>query len=79
MSKVKDVGPFERMLTLTIGEDLIEPAKKTAARRLAGEIKIKGFRPGKAPMQVVESTVGVETLRRSQRGPHRRAGLCLVG
>ena len=64
MSKVKDIGPFERMLTLTIGEDAIEPAKKTAARRLAGEVKIKGFRPGKAPMQVVESVVGVEAFRR---------------
>lgn len=64
VNKVKDAGPFEKILTMTIGEDAIEVAKKTAARRLAGEVKIKGFRPGKAPMKVIESAVGVATLRR---------------
>ncbi len=64
MSKVKDAGQFEKILTMTIGEDAIEAAKKTAARRLAGEVKIKGFRPGKAPMKVIESAVGADTLRR---------------
>ncbi len=64
MSKVKDAGRFEKILTMTIGEDAIETAKKTAARRLAGEVKIKGFRPGKAPMKVIESAVGADTLRR---------------
>jgi len=64
VTKVKAAGPFEQMLTLTIGADAIEAAKETASRRLAGDIKIKGFRPGKAPMKVVESAVGVDTLRR---------------
>ena len=64
MTKVKDAGPFEKILTMTIGKDAIEAAKKTAARRLAGEVKIKGFRPGKAPMKVIESAVGADTLRR---------------
>jgi trigger factor len=64
VSKVKDAGPFEKILTMTIGEDAIEAAKKTAARRLAGEVKIKGFRPGKAPLKVIESAVGADTLRR---------------
>jgi trigger factor len=64
VSKVKDAGPFERILTLTISEEAITAGRKTAARRLASEVKVKGFRPGKAPMQVVESVVGAATLRR---------------
>jgi len=38
-------------------------AETEAARKLSGEMKIKGFRPGKAPRQVVEKMVGSETLR----------------
>ncbi len=64
MTKVKDAGPFERVLTLMIGSDAIEAGKRSAAKRLAGDVKIKGFRPGKAPMKVVESAVGADTLRR---------------
>jgi len=64
VTKVKDAGPFERILTFSIAEDAIEARKKTAAKRLASGVKIKGFRPGKAPMKVVESAVGIETLRR---------------
>lgn len=64
MTKVKDAGPFERILTFSIAEAAIEAGKKTAAKRLASGVKIKGFRPGKAPLKVVESAVGIETLRR---------------
>ena len=53
MVKVKDAGPFERIVTLAVAEEAIQAAKGPAARRLAGEIKIKGFRPGKAPMKVI--------------------------
>lgn len=64
MSNIREAGPFERILTMTIDEESLQAAKKTAARRLAGEVKIKGFRPGKAPLKVIESTVGAATLRR---------------
>jgi len=56
--------PFERIITLTIDEADLAAAEAATARRLAGEVKIKGFRPGKAPRQVVEGVVGSETLRR---------------
>jgi trigger factor len=64
VTMVKDEGPFERILTMTIDEVAIEESKKTAARRLARDIDVKGFRRGKAPLKVVESTVGSATLRR---------------
>lgn len=64
MTKVEERNPFERVLTVKIGDEAIEAAKATAARRLAGDVKIKGFRPGKAPLKVVESAVGADTMRR---------------
>lgn len=63
LTDVREVGPFERMLTVTIDDAALEAAKSAAARKLAKDIKIKGFRPGKAPLRVIESTVGAATLR----------------
>ena len=60
---VTESGKFERLLTLTLAETDLESAKDDAARRLAKQIKIKGFRPGKAPRVVVERTVGSDSLR----------------
>ena len=63
MTEAREAGPFERVLTVTIAGDDLAKAETRAARKLSGEMKIKGFRPGKAPRQVVEKLVGSETLR----------------
>ncbi|MCJ7726840.1 MAG: trigger factor [Acidimicrobiia bacterium] len=63
MAETREAGPFERVLTVTIAGDDLAKAETQAARKLSGEMKIKGFRPGKAPRQVVEKMVGSETLR----------------
>ncbi len=60
---VRESGPFERMLTLRITEEELEPAKDKAARKLSRQVKIKGFRPGKAPRAIVERMVGVDGVR----------------
>ncbi len=62
-TNVTDAGPFEKLLTLQIPEADLEAAKAKAARRLSKDLKIKGFRPGKAPRRIVEATVGPERLR----------------
>ncbi len=62
-TNVTDAGPFEKLLTLQVAEADLEPAKSEAARRLSRDLKIKGFRPGKAPRRIVEATVGPERLR----------------
>jgi len=62
-TNVTDAGPFEKLLTLQVAEEDLEAAKSQAARRLSRDLKIKGFRPGKAPRRVVEATVGSERLR----------------
>lgn len=64
MAEVRDDGPFERILTVDVDGEALAAAEAKAVRKLAREIKVKGFRPGKAPRQVVESMVGAETLRR---------------
>lgn len=62
-TNVTDAGPFEKLLTLQVPEADLEAAKSSAARRLSRDLKIKGFRPGKAPRRIVEATVGPERLR----------------
>lgn len=60
---VTEAGPFERLVNLHITEEEIIAGKAAAARRLSGDLKLKGFRPGKAPTPVVEAAVGAERLR----------------
>ncbi|MDJ0925627.1 MAG: trigger factor [Acidimicrobiia bacterium] len=60
---IKEAGPFERILTIRLEGDELETAKSKAARKLSKSMKIKGFRPGKAPRAMVERMVGETTLR----------------
>jgi trigger factor len=60
---VTEAGPFERVVSLHITDDEIDAGKPAAARRLSAEMKLKGFRPGKAPTPVVEAAVGRDRLR----------------
>ncbi len=62
-SEVTEAGPFERLLTLHIDDADLEVAKNATARRLSQKLKIKGFRPGKAPRSIVERMVGSDSLR----------------
>lgn len=64
MTQVNEIGPYERMVTVTIDATALEAGRRSAATRLARDAKVKGFRPGKAPLKVVESLVGAETLRK---------------
>jgi trigger factor len=43
-------------------EELLEQAKHRAARKIAKRTKIPGFRPGKAPYNIVQRHVGDEAL-----------------
>lgn len=60
---VTESGAFERLVRFTITDEQINEAKKGAARKLAQEIKIHGFRPGKAPLPIIEATVGADRVR----------------
>lgn len=63
IANVTETGPFERLVTFQLTEDQINAGKSATARKLANDIKVPGFRPGKAPLPVVEATVGSDRLR----------------
>lgn len=60
---VTESGAFERLVRFQLSDEQINEAKKGAARKLSQEVKIHGFRPGKAPLPIVEATVGAEKVR----------------
>ncbi len=62
-TNVTELGPFERQVTVTVDGPTLESAKNRAARRLSRDLRIKGFRPGKAPRRIVENTVGAERIQ----------------
>ncbi|MGH8952561.1 MAG: trigger factor [Acidimicrobiia bacterium] len=60
---VTETGPFERLVRFQLTDDQISAGKIATARKLSREMKLKGFRPGKAPLPVVEAAVGPDRLR----------------
>jgi trigger factor len=62
-TEVKESGRFERTLTVQLENDELEAATQKAAAKISRNMKIKGFRPGKAPLQVIERHVGADYLR----------------
>lgn len=49
-------------LTVEVDNEQLEASKRKAAKKIARRIKIPGFRPGKAPYQVIRRQVGEEAL-----------------
>ncbi len=60
---VTEASQYERSVSFTVTNDQLEPAMTVAARKLAHEVKIPGFRPGRAPRKMVEQAVGIERMR----------------
>ncbi|MCL1599326.1 MAG: trigger factor, partial [Actinomycetia bacterium] len=62
-TEVKESGRFERTLTVRLENDELAAAKKKAAAKISKSMNIKGFRPGKAPLSVVERMAGADYVR----------------
>ena len=60
---IAEVSDFERRITLLLDSNRLEAAESRAARRLARDIHVNGFRRGKAPRRMVERVVGKERVR----------------
>jgi trigger factor len=56
-------SPTTVRLSIEATEDEITPAADRAFRRLAGEVKVPGFRKGKVPKQVLAARLGKEAVR----------------
>ncbi|PJF42002.1 MAG: hypothetical protein CUN55_10695 [Phototrophicales bacterium] len=71
-SKIKDSASLEpqvqhidghrAQITVTVDDDIKEKSMREAAKKLASKVRIPGFRPGKAPYEVVLRHVGEENL-----------------
>lgn len=61
---VTESGPFERIVRFRLSDRQINEARAGAARKLANDLKIRGFRPGKAPLPVIEAAVGADRVRK---------------
>ena len=55
-------SPTEVTLSILMDSEDEEPFLNRSYRRLAGRVRIPGFRPGKAPRSIVESHLGRDTL-----------------
>lgn len=62
-TEVNESGQFERTLTVRLENEELDDAKKKAAQKISHNMKIKGFRPGKAPLAVVERSAGADYVR----------------
>jgi trigger factor len=49
-------------LTVEVDSEQLDASKRKAAKKIAKRIKVPGFRPGKAPFQVIRRQVGDEAL-----------------
>jgi trigger factor len=53
-------------LSVEMDEDEVDRAVRQTARRLAGQLRVPGFRPGKVPRQVLEARLGGSSVLREQ-------------
>ncbi len=60
--KIEEVSKSKREIEVTVSPQDMEKYLEEAARKLSSEIEIKGFRPGKAPLNVVKDAVGEERV-----------------
>ncbi len=60
--KIKNNTDFEKTLTIQIDVKDLEDFRDQAIKKIGSQLKIKGFRPGKIPANIVEREVGEEYI-----------------
>ena len=60
--KVKKVGDFENTIEIDIDFDDLESKKDEAISKISKSLKVKGFRPGKIPKNIVIREVGEDYI-----------------
>jgi len=61
-SAVETLSPTRVKLTVEVPYDELEPAIAEAYRKVAQQVRVKGFRPGKVPPRLVDQYVGRGTV-----------------
>lgn len=59
----KALDDHQVKLTVEVEAEALTVARRKAAKKIAGRVKIPGFRPGKAPYSVIEKQVGPEAIQ----------------
>jgi trigger factor len=57
-SAVETLGPTRIKLTVEVPFDELQPAVAAAYRKVAQQVRVKGFRPGKVPPRIIDQQVG---------------------
>jgi len=60
--KVKKIGDFENSIEINIDFEDLESKKEEAIAKISGSLKVKGFRPGKIPKNIVIREVGEDYI-----------------
>ena len=60
--KVKKVADFENNIEIDIDFEDLESKKDEAINKISKSLKVKGFRPGKIPKNIVEREVGEDYI-----------------
>jgi trigger factor len=57
-SAVESLSPTRVRLTVQVPFDELQPSVQAAYKKIAGQIRVQGFRPGKVPPPVIDRRVG---------------------
>jgi trigger factor len=57
-SAVETLSPTRVRLTVEVPFDELEPSVRAAYKKIAGQVRIQGFRPGKVPPPVIDRKIG---------------------
>jgi trigger factor len=60
LKSVEDINPTKKRLKIEIPADIIETEIKSSLEKLRDKVKIPGFRPGKAPVTLIEKRFAKE-------------------
>jgi trigger factor len=61
-SEVETLSPTRVKLTVEVPFDELTPSVDAAYRKVAGQIRIPGFRPGKVPARIVDQRIGRDVV-----------------
>lgn len=59
----KSLDDHQVQFSVEVEAQTLESARQKAARKIAQRVKIPGFRPGKAPFNVIEKQVGAQAIK----------------
>src|SRR2546421_269941 len=66
MANVETLGALERRVSMSLPAQEIEREGDERLRKLARNMKMPGFRPGKGPLKLVEKTIGILRKQRTR-------------